>query len=439
MKRIFLNILVISFLVIDIILLILSQKLPGNKLDFKSVDKQEEATVIRIAKKNYSQTSRFAELIDEFNKNNENNILIEIVDLSNSNYQTELNYLMTSSSEPDIMNIDSDWIRTYIEKKWLINLRDYITEDMLGNQTKEVLDYLSNYTLKGEVYVFPTSLITYRFMYNANLFQRYGINEGYGPRTMDEMVKLAEQISKAGKDKNLYGFVLPLKDIQEGFKKNLEAPSTKSGINYYNYQTKKVDFTVYKDWFNAIIEMINGNTILPGFENVDMNLALNQFAEENVGMVYVSSEDCPTICSLQKSDDDWRIILPPDYDSSTSDSNQLMMSYGNYYAISKNTKDLEKSISVWKYLNSKEFNRALFSEGECIPIDFSIINLDQIINHDKIVKEFLPIRNEFIYPVFIPEAENLHRLNTYLNCLNQQEDIETILLKENYYVKNNIK
>jgi ABC-type glycerol-3-phosphate transport system substrate-binding protein len=439
MKRIFLNVLVIGILFIDIILLILSQRIPNNKSDFKPVDQQEETTVIRIAKKNYSQTSKFAELINDFNNSNEYNIQINMIDLSNSNYQTELNYLMTSSLEPDIMNIDSDWIRTYIEKRWLIDLREYITDDMLGSQTKEVMEYLSDYTLNDEVYMFPTSLITYRLMYNANLFEQYGINDGYGPRTFDEMVQLAGQLSKAGKEKNLYGFVLPLKDMQEGFKKNLEAPSTKSGINYYNIETKKVDFTVYEDWFYAITEMINNNTILPGYENVDMNLALNQFAEENVGMVFVTSDDCSTIRSLHKSNDDWRIILPPDHESSSDDSNQLMMSYGNFYAVSKNTKDLEKTIIVWNYLNSKEFIQELFSEGECIPIDYNAQNLKNYINLDPMIRDFIPTKKEIIYPVYIPEAENLHRLSAYLNCLNQQDDIKEILLKENYYVKHNIK
>ncbi len=433
MKRILLNSLVIIFLLIDIILFVLSQKIPFDTTAPKAQVKQEDDTVIRVARRNYSNSSAFARLIDDYNQNNQDKIRIEMVGLSDSNFQTELNYLMTSSEEPDIMNIDSDWIRTYIEKGWLVDLKPYIREELLGSKTKEVTDYLSAYTLNGAIYVFPTSFTTYRLMYNIDLFQQYGLS-AQGPTTFHDIIDSAEHISKMGKDKNVFGLVLPMKDALEGFKKNLEIPCTKSDINYYNPKTGKVDFLVYSDWFYAISDLIYRNIIMPGYESIDMNLALNQFAERNVGMVYVSSEDYPTIQSLYKNEDHWKIILPPDDKETKSD---LMMTYSSYYGISRRSKNLDQAIVVWNYLNSKEFNMALFSQGECLPINYKAWDLSADKNLDPMLEAFLPVQQETIYPVYGPEAENIHRINTYLNCLKQKADINDLLLRENYYVRKN--
>lgn len=435
MKRIFLNSLLLILVLLDIVLLVLSQKLPYDRPELHEVVEDDKITVIRLAKKNYSENSRFAELIEEYNKDNQDGIRIEVIKLSTTNYQTELNYLMTSSEEPDIMNIEADWIRTYIEKRWLIDLLPYIEEDMLGNQTHSVIDFLSTYTLDNEIFVLPTSLTTYRLMYNARLFEKYNINDKDGPKTFQDLVDFTEVISREGKDKNVYGFVLPLKDPLEGFKKNLEIPSTLSGINYYNITTERVDFTVYSQWFEMIREMINQNTILPGYENIDMNLALNQFAEENVGMVYVSSEDCPTIQKLYSKESDWRIILPPEYKSG---SNQLIMNYSNYYGISVNTKEKEKAVLVWKYLNSKEHIQKLYLAGENIPIDHNALFLNSMENQNFMFKSFLPTQKEILQPAYLPEAENLHRFDTYLKCLTSTEAIKELLVRENFYVRKNL-
>ena len=436
MKRIFLNILVLIFILIDITLLVVSQQIPYDKPDYKKNDEKSETTVIRIAKKNNFPTSKFAELVEEFNETNQDNIKVEILGISNENYHTELNYLMTSSLEPDIMNVDSDWIRTFIDRKWLIDLQPFIKENILGSETRQMINYLKDYSINDSIYVLPTSLVTYRLLYNGKIFDKNQLDKSSGPNTFLELVTHAEKISKTGKEKNIYGFILPLKNRAEGFKKSLEVPGTISGINYYDVTTKKVDFTVYKDWFLQIRSMINNNTLFPGYENVDMNLALNQFAEENVGMLYVSSEDCPTIRSLYRPGYDWRFSLPPVYDDKGA-NHELMMTYGNYYAISKATKNLEKTLVVWNYLNSSEFNKALFFSGESIPIEFRTPTKEWDEVYNPIIKSFLPTKEEAIYPVFAPEAENLHRMNSYIDCLSSQEEIIAILKKENYYVRNN--
>ena len=424
----------VGIIVICIFGLNILSKYKHTAINDTIVDYEDELIIIRLAQKNYSQDSQFAKAINRFNETNEHNIYVEIVELSNNAYQYDLNMLMTSKLGPDIMNIEAEWIPTYISKRWLLDLEEHIDDKFLEGYHDDFVEYLSGFTKNKQIFSFPTALTTYRFIYNKSVFMTYGLDPDKPPTTLEEMVEYSNIISKAGKRDNIYGFSLPLKNASEGFKIALEGPSTFSNIYYYDYGANARDFILYKPWFETIVRMNANRSVLPGSEALNTELALTQFEKGNIGMMYISSEHYKTLKNLYQNDYHWGVVLPPKYSKNITDEARPMVSYSNFYSINKSTLNAKEAIFVWKYLCSKEFLNELYTYGEVIPLNEEIRLNEKLAHKNPYFVHFFPYEHERYYPMVHPTSQEQHRVETYLRCLEFPAEMQDLLELESKYI-----
>lgn len=155
----------------------------------------------------------------------------------------------------------------------------------------------------------PSSIETVRLIYNKQLFRNAGLDPEQPPVTFADMERFAGKISQAGVGVNKYGFGLPKGDSQYSLQTGLEMSSTYSGTYLYNYRISRYDLSGYAPWLQMLLDMKAQGSLYPGETLLKRNSALRQFADGNIGMMYVTSKDYVKLQEYMPKDD-WAVALP---------------------------------------------------------------------------------------------------------------------------------
>jgi oligogalacturonide transport system substrate-binding protein len=106
-------------------------------------------------------------------------------------YKENLDSLIASRKEPDIMVINSAWLPEYSpDGEGFCNLYDYADKIDLSNFTETELSYG---TVNGKLNALPVSLNAITFYYNRYLLNGYGLTV---PKTWDDLFTCAEELSQ---------------------------------------------------------------------------------------------------------------------------------------------------------------------------------------------------------------------------------------------------
>jgi len=348
---------------------------------------------LTLAVRTYSDDKTLENLISQFNSSHPG-YEVELLNLPKDQYDNFLNMRMTSGEGPDVFQIGTGWLTTYIYKNWLLDLSEVADEDF----TNDFPDWAINYTRNNQhFYAIPSDTMTLRLIYNKDLLKFAGLNPEAPPTTLQELKTAANQITIAGTGYRKYGFALPAGE-DETFQKALEISSTYSGLYYYNFATGKYDFNVYLPWFNSMLAMKQEGGLFPGETSLQSDTALTQFAEGNIGMMLVSNHDYAILSRMKPLPFEWGIAMPPLAEKSDQGKGKLMQFPEPPFAINAYTPHQQEAVQLWKFLLSSGVLGELYKQGDAIPTLEGVTNNPQYQTELPKFSAFLPNAEESPYP-----------------------------------------
>ncbi|WP_248927479.1 ABC transporter substrate-binding protein [Paenibacillus hamazuiensis] len=302
------------------------------------------------------------DVIKKFNETNKDNIEVEMTVLSD-NFNQAIDIAFASNQAPDVFRTND--FPNFVKKGYLLPLNDLLTDDMkkrFGNLLVEEMN-----TMDGQIYSLPNTGQYWRLIYNVDLFQKAGIKEP--PKTLKELVEDAKKITEAGKDIGAYGFAENFKNASSAFSRIVNPVATLSGtgeVDGYNYKTGQFDFSVYKPVVEALRQMKQDGSMLPGVESLDIDPLRAQFAAGKIGMYFNHSGEPAVYQSQFPTKVNWAAALPPTIDGNQQGTVSVIA--GNYIGINKNTPKKDAAWKFMQYLYTLDFQKEYHEKGFGISI-----------------------------------------------------------------------
>lgn len=375
------------------------------------------------------------EALKDFNDNNDQNIHVELIKVPLDRYIETLNMLNTSGQAPDVYELIEEWLTSYVNNNFIADLTDFVDQDFVQTFPYWMDDYTKVFIKEDGIYSFPSSQITYRLIYNKELFESAGLNPEKPPRTLEDLKSCSKMISDSEKGQRKYGFALPMGEEWMDFVQPMEAVNSYSGISFFNFEKGKYDLTVYQPWLTAIRELDQNETMFPGMRTMKSELAMAQFAEGNIGMMYAASWQASLLFNQLQPKFDWGVATPPALKPGSAGKGKVSVKLSGWNVVSSTTKHKEEAFKVWEYLYSDKFQSFLFQHGSAIPL-VNITGAEQSFIQDKeCFDHFLPDSNDDIYPETPMVMDEWTRMKAYLESLNSSQ-MEDILLEESNRLNN---
>ncbi len=392
----------------------------------------EPVTILKYAQWSVPLTDVVEEAIKDYSDTNQDNIRVELVKIPRSRYNDTINMLLSSGDGPDVFEARSEWLFSYIYKNWLYELTDRVEESFLADFPEWAKKLAYDDKFANHFYSIPSNQVTYRLIYNKDLFKRAGLNPERPPKNLDELVSFAKKITDSGIGDRIYGFALPANDIWNGFIQPMEAINFYSGKYFFDYKEGTYDLNVYQPWFEAFMSLKESKTIFPGEMTMKEDLALLQFAEGNIGMMFAPSWEPVLLHKLFSTKCNWAVALPPSVNLENAGKGYIGIDASGWQVVNNRSVNLNKAILFWKYIYSKEYNTKLYHEGCLLPVMNDIITdpgkKPEVLNFDK----FMPGQWDAVYPPTPLDIDEFSRANVYISIFNGLLPLESGLTNESY-------
>ncbi|WP_158602295.1 ABC transporter substrate-binding protein [Cohnella endophytica] len=400
----------------------------GQAIDKTSMDSPPAKIHIQFAQWSVPSTKFIEEAITRFNENNNSNIQIDFLNIPLDRYIETLNKLNASGSGPDVFELPREWLNSYITKEWVSDLSSSISPafissfpDWAVNSSKELIDS------QGRIYSLPSNQITYRLIYNKDLFRESGLDPDSPPRTFSELVKAAQLISSNEIGRSKYGIAMPMGEEWMDFVQPMEAINGYSGVHFYDFKSGKYDLTVYKPWLKTIKELNENGGVFPGMENMKSSQAMAQFADGNIGMMIASSWQASLLFDQFSPKNDWGIALPPAIDNARVGKGAIKVDTAGWNVVNSGTPYPKEAAKVWEFLYSDEYIGPLFAHSSMIPIMNSQANDLAKPTATSRFREFLPGSNDSVYPDTPLILEEWSRKKIYREAVAGNQDDPSLL------------
>lgn len=248
-------------------------------------------------------------LVDKFNQENKDGITVEYV-VQSENFRQSLDLAFQANQAPDVFT-GQDLAKYYVDKGQVEALDKWLTPELKKRYDDNFYSEGDN-GVDGKTYSLPNTGITYRLVYNKDLFKKAGLSEP--PKNLDQMVEYAKKITEVGKADKAYGFAINMKNTQTSMERSTQIIGAMSGFQIFDYKTGKFDFKPYKPVLLAFKKIVDEGSMFPGYESLDMDPLRTQFAQGKIGM-YLSGSWEPGVYSTQfPTNIDWAAAPVPTLD-----------------------------------------------------------------------------------------------------------------------------
>lgn len=370
---------------------------------------------------------RIGELIAGYNSSNDDSISVETIKIPRDRYDETLNMMITSGESPDVFEIGSQWLYTYISKALLMDVKEYLDKDFCSRMPQWAFDEANEITGGNDVYALPVNQVTVRLIYNKDIFKNAGLNPEAPPKTLDEMKSYAKRISNAGIGLKQYGFALQAGDERSFYEQLMECANTSSGAYYFDFGKKKYDLSVYDEWFKTIIDMKNEESLFPGESSLKSYTALEQFSEGHIGMMYATGIVASILENQLPVSFEWGVAMPPVVKPGAGGIQKITPS--TYFAVSSKSAQKNEAVKLWRYLFSDEFVGELYKNGDIIPVMNGITDNTLYKTEITNFSSFFPSAGEAVYPTEPMMVNDWERFDVYASIL-KSETFSDKLLKE---------
>ncbi|MBD2844109.1 extracellular solute-binding protein [Paenibacillus sp. IB182496] len=328
--------------------------------------------------------------VDAFNAENEDNIEVEMTVLAD-NYNQAVEVAYASNQAPDILRI-FDFV-TYVKKGYLAELDGFMDDEFRGKFESVLAENVN--MIDGKLYSLPNTGQYWRLIYNKDLFEQAGLSGP--PQTLDEMVEYAKKITEAGKAEGAYGFASNFKN-NSGFTRPAYAVGTLSSDTShegYNIQSGQYDTGMYKDVVQAMRQMKEDGSMLPGAETLDIDPLRAQFAQGKIGM-YVNHSSEPAVYANQfPTEVDWAAAVVPT--ASGEPAGVTWVNAGAYLGINAHSDKQEAAYKFMEYLYGEELRVDYQEAGYGISV---LPYVNEAAGAPEIagIEGFLPTAYDGLYP-----------------------------------------
>lgn len=330
------------------------------------------------------------QVVDTYNATNEDNIEVEMKVMAD-NYNQAVEVAFASNQAPDIFR--SGDFQTYVNKGYFAQLDTLLSEEFLAKFDGLLAENI--YTMDGHVYTLPNTGQFWRLIYNADLLEKAGYTEP--PKTLAEMVEIAKKITEMGKADGVYGFASNFKSGSGFTRPAYAAGSLGSETSHegYNFQTGEFDFGMYRDIAEALHQIKQDGSMLPGVESLDIDPLRAQFAQGKIGM-YVNHSSEPAVYTSQfPTEINWSSALVPTKDGQINGVSWV--NAGGYIGISANSDKQEAAVKFLEYLYNTELRADYQEKGlglSVLPFVNEAAGKPELAG----IEGFLPTKYDGIYP-----------------------------------------
>lgn len=309
------------------------------------------------------------------------------------NYHQSVDIAFSSKQAPDIFRIDASNVPTWNKKGYLEPLDNYMSAEM-KEKFKTLLVNEKN-TVDGKIYTLPNIGQFWRLVYNVDLFEKAGIKEP--PKTLDEMVATAKKLTEVGKAEGAYGFAGNFKggSAFDRIANQIATLSTNVGNEGFNFQTGQFDFGVFKETAQALRQIKQDGSMLPGSESLDVDSLRAQFAQGKIGMYFNHSGE-PGVYQFQfPTKIRWAGALPPTVDGKQNGAVHVIA--GSYIALGKESPNKEKAWKLMEMIYSDDVQTAYHEKGYGVSV-LPSVNAKAKAPNVPSIEGFLPTKFDAIYP-----------------------------------------
>ena len=330
--------------------------------------------------------------IDKYNQTNKDNVTINYVVQTSNNFRQALQLAFQSNQAPDLFT-GQDLASIYVPKGQVEALDPYITPDIKERWGDYYYSEGDN-GVDGKVYSLPSQGITYRLMYNKDLFQKAGI--AAPPTSMAELVEDAKEIAQAGKAEQVYGFAINMKNTQTSMERSVNIIGMKSGFRYYDYKTGKYDFTPYKPILEAFHQIVADGSMFPGYESLDIDPLRMQFINGKIGMYFGGAWEPSAYVGLNPDAKiNYGAAPVPTVDGTVKGPS--FISGLRWLFMSSTTQYKDQVWNVMNYFYSDEVQAEYARQGLGVVIIPSVVKMKQP-SELKGIADFMPTKEDAIYP-----------------------------------------
>lgn len=322
---------------------------------------------------NYGGQKEFLEsMVTKFNDTvgKENNI-----ELVFENYGGDYNDVITvaASSEqgPEVCKINN-MLAKFANSGWILPLNK-----LEGGQ--EILDRFdatelksTSFTIDGDTYGVPMQYMTYRVLYNKDLFKQAGIVDENGeakePKTWQDIYEAAKIITEQGNG-SVFGFGGALKWDSYSMNALLPQATSATGVwRGYDFNTQSYNFSAYKPVVDIVQSMYKEGYFFPGAEGLDNDSVRAHFAEGNIGIITGASWDVGVYNTQFIPDFDWGVCEPIALEGEKTYPEGIKSE--TIVTISKQAEregKLDAALKVFDFVASEEFLVPAYENSSWIP------------------------------------------------------------------------
>ncbi|MCU6797490.1 extracellular solute-binding protein [Paenibacillus sp. WQ 127069] len=357
------------------------------KSNEKSSEKSGEKTKLLFWTPDRGASDHIKAEVKKFNETNKDNIEVE-VNIMAENYEQSLEIAYASNQAPDIIRVNN--FTSYTKKGYLEPLNTYLTEDL--KKRFNGLTFEDGNMIDGKIYSLPNYGLTQRLIYNVELFEKAGIKSP--PTTLKEMVEAAKKITEVGKASGAYGFAENFKG--NGFSRVALPIGNLSGTNQFDYKTGKFDFTGLKPIMEALRQMKQDGSIIPGSEMLDIDPLRAQFAEGKIGM-YINHAGEPIVFKSQfPAKIKWAAAQVPTIDGTINGTVAFSNAY-TFLGLGSKSANKDKAWKFLEYMYSDEILKSYQEDAVGVSAVPSVLKQSPKTNVTNF-ELFLPTKYDALLP-----------------------------------------
>lgn len=334
--------------------------------------------------------------LEEFNQKFKGKIEVES-QIMTENYEQALQTAIQADEAPDIFNAKMKLkLEDLVKMKAIEPLDAYLTPEVKSRFGDNLLKVDRQNWLDGKTYSLPNYGTTWRLIYNKDLFAKAGLSEP--PKSMAELVDYAKKITEAGKADNVYGFALNMKTPTAAFERGLLPMVRLDGKDYYDWKSGKYDFEVLKPYVQALKQIVDNKSILPGYESLDIDPLRNQFAAGKIGMYFSLSAEPGVYDTQFPTKINWGVAQVPTLEGGTPKGANYINGGASWLYMSGKSKHKKEAWELLNFLYSDDVLVPYYEQGKGISVVPSVLAKAKEPTL-KNFKEFAP-KDDVMWPAY---------------------------------------
>lgn len=338
----------------------------------------EEPVTVKIW--NWSQENKefFSEMAAEFEAEHPG---IEVVfeTYAQDQYQQTLPLSLKGNEAPDIFWLSPEMrAKDYIEQGWIQPIGPYLDQSFLSNfDSRLFVEGIMEFG--GDLYTLPFENRFVKlhglFFYNKDVFAKAGLDpEEDLPKTFGELREVCRKITEAG-DGAYYGISWP--GVGAGLERPLQgllttAAPASGDIRYgrpgfdYRDGAFKLDNENHLEVYRLMKGLVDDGSVAPGWSSMKKGAARSLFGQNKVAF-HLGGTWLPRVWNdMGFTELNFGIAQVPVPDSGRRSYRYMSLAKGSVF-LSAQTDHTEAAMEVYKWLHSRDFQRANFVENGVFP------------------------------------------------------------------------